>query len=233
MTPKIIEKDIFIDDKLIEDIKNGIPLAPAKINIGTKEIELYTFYVSDKISPIHRSYALDLAKRLGDIRQKTLVHELHHLHNRDMLSFSYANNPYEFALLMFLDELSAHIVDELFDKKIDSANIFMAIKKSFIKAESQDYISKQYSKVMSHFIEYLSDKKPAGVFSKNLDTQMLNRLMNFYMTSYNVNFLKTLSKVQLADFNVLFKMASKKMYKVAEDQIAIKMQMSQRQAEKW
>lgn len=147
--------------------------------------------------PRNSNYAeqVKLAEHLNSTKN-----ELHHIHNSQLRTEENSDSINEFALLTFLDELSATVVGKLHDQELSGENIFNVIMSSFVEAASDHYMKEGFPKKIEAFIKTMPGKNK-DISSIKINSARVKEIMNFYFTTKNIPLLSKLDKGQLLRFD--------------------------------
>ncbi len=156
--PPINYIDISIDDDYIE--KNLLPNGGLQMKGGhanwNNQVDIMRYSISSNLSPKYHAFVQDKIEKMRSNQEKTYQHESHHIRNREnnLTPHKVAENLREFLTFRVLDELSAFMVGELYNKELTIENILeslqIARQKIIDSYYNQPFISEAHWYVSQH-----------------------------------------------------------------------------------
>ena len=119
--PLINYIEVIIDDEYVQ--KNLLPGNGLRMKSGhanwNGEVDLIRYVMSENLSPEYQEMVKDKIEKLHARQEKTYQHEAHHIRNREnnLTPHVAASNLREFLAFRVLDEMSAFLTGEIFNKK--------------------------------------------------------------------------------------------------------------------
>jgi hypothetical protein len=193
--PPINYINISIDDDYIE--KNLLPNGGLQMKGGhanwNNQVDIMRYSISPNLSPKYHAFVQDKIEKMLSNQEKTYQHESHHIRNREnnLTPHKVAENLREFLTFRLLDELSAFMVGELYNKELTIENILESLqtarKKIIDSYYDQPFISEAHWYVSQH-------TGNQNLYSRTIGTEKYHSIIRQYFTTNKGNIISLLQE---------------------------------------
>lgn len=193
--PPVNYIEVVIDDAYMEKNlmpNNGLRMQGGQAN-WNGEVDLMRYVMSPNLSENYRLIAEDKIRKFEATQEKKYQHESHHIQNREnsLAPYVVAENLREYLAFRVLDELSAFLTGELYDKDITPENILDALQKSK-QAIQTSYYGEPFTNDATWYTKERGSKPED--FSRKIDTEKYHKVMRQYFKIKNTDVLMIIGK---------------------------------------
>ncbi len=193
--PPINYINISIDDDYIEKnllSNGGLQMKGGHAN-WNNQVDIMRYSISPNLSPKYHAFVQDKIEKMLSNQEKTYQHESHHIRNREnnLTPHKVAENLREFLTFRLLDELSAFMVGELYNKELTIENILESLqtarKKIIDSYYDQPFISEAHWYVSQH-------TGNQNLYSRTIGTEKYHSIIRQYFTTNKGNIISLLQE---------------------------------------
>jgi predicted house-cleaning noncanonical NTP pyrophosphatase (MazG superfamily) len=157
------------------------------------QVDIMRYSISPNLSPKYHAFVQDKIEKMLSNQEKTYQHESHHIRNREnnLTPHKVAENLREFLTFRLLDELSAFMVGELYNKELTIENILESLqtarKKIIDSYYDQPFISEAHWYVSQH-------TGNQNLYSRTIGTEKYHSIIRQYFTTNKGNIISLLQE---------------------------------------